>query len=639
MYVLISYFYLTIFRENPAQVHRLVPWISREILALTNNISYRAEFLIAMIHEMLTQHDITSPQFHDAVEPHLLDRTRHFIHELNTFARSPYDMYGYDRYVRYSAPVEESVVISTEESSDGEDNVSFLTRRGRTEFTIETRSNVSTVILTGSFRCPTSSGNTSNNVGVIDISNDSGTTTANVAGSSSSSGLNSTETINIIDDGNTTAERPISYVESLTDTDSDECMFVREQKPPHLRTPEYIELNSADEDSDVVFVDNNVDNNLSLPPKKRRIEPIPPSDETQVNANVASTSTAPVVMKTETESGPPQMKSEKISTQPNEPLPSTSKGTNDGHKLRRKYYAEPFRRHNRMLRHTTRIFDASSSSSSSSSSSKGTLYSSSDSSSPIPTHPKSKTTGLHQSPPSPTPSNSSTTSSSSHEEFKVYTSARRKKRNHPKRKSQPPKTLRTKKRKLSRTAPPQSSSHRKKDKYRYQKTINLNSVVHKKYETATQEISEATENGGDVGGVEEANINCDDVTPALIIQAETTNFTSNNAVKAETPNESVSVSVTSVTSSNNGAPIITSNGFESIPINNQINSNPNEAYSDSSNYSSSSSPPLIANRSSHKRNRHSFTNVYISSHFNKSSTSSSSSSSSTSSSSSSDSDF
>lgn len=36
-------------------------------------------------------------------------------------------------------------------------------------------------------------------------------------------------------------------------SDSDECLFVCAKKPPHLRTPEYVELNS-DSDSDVVFV-------------------------------------------------------------------------------------------------------------------------------------------------------------------------------------------------------------------------------------------------------------------------------------------------------------------------------------------------------------------------------------------------
>lgn len=38
-----------------------------------------------------------------------------------------------------------------------------------------------------------------------------------------------------------------------SDSDSDECLFVCAKKPPHLRTPEYVELNS-DTDSDVVFV-------------------------------------------------------------------------------------------------------------------------------------------------------------------------------------------------------------------------------------------------------------------------------------------------------------------------------------------------------------------------------------------------
>lgn len=48
----------------------------------------------------------------------------------------------------------------------------------------------------------------------------------------------------------------------IEESDSDECLFVCAKKPPHLRTPEYVELNS-ESDSDVVFVNEEV---LPLPP-------------------------------------------------------------------------------------------------------------------------------------------------------------------------------------------------------------------------------------------------------------------------------------------------------------------------------------------------------------------------------------
>lgn len=57
-------------------------------------------------------------------------------------------------------------------------------------------------------------------------------------------------------EASTSAGRLESVIKSAPaiDTDSDECQFVQAIKPPHLRTPEYVSLNSEDEDSDVVFV-------------------------------------------------------------------------------------------------------------------------------------------------------------------------------------------------------------------------------------------------------------------------------------------------------------------------------------------------------------------------------------------------
>lgn len=50
---------------------------------------------------------------------------------------------------------------------------------------------------------------------------------------------------------------PPEIIDADSGSDSDECLFVCAKKPPHLRTPEYVELNS-DSDSDVVYVSSEV---------------------------------------------------------------------------------------------------------------------------------------------------------------------------------------------------------------------------------------------------------------------------------------------------------------------------------------------------------------------------------------------
>lgn len=602
------------YRENPAQVHRLMPWIRREILALTNNV--RADFIIHIIHDMLTQHDIVAPQFFAALEPHLLNRTAHFIHELNTFARGPYDIYGFDRYVRYSAPVEESVVISTEDSSEGEDNVSFMTRRGRTEFTIETRSNVSTVILTGSFRCPPAAGNVNNsNVGVIDISNTSNDA-ANVAGSSSGSNGDS---ISIVDDTNeiTPAQQQVSYIESLTDSDSDECMFVREQKPPHLRTPEYIELNSEDEDSDVVFVDDALESSIQLPPKKRarvEIDCIPNLLEEE-NASTNSTiKTSTPSMKIESQAGP-SSSSENMASQP-----STSSGITDAKSnTRKKYYAEPVRRHNRMQKNANKIFDPSSSSASSPES-----FSESSSSSVVNIPPAyTRTTNT-----SPTPSISSSFSSSSHEEYKVYTSAKRKKQSSTKRKIVSPRKrssrskIRSKLKSKKLVSTSSTSVHRKKDINKYSKATKLKSVFHKQYENQTTD---------EVTGASINDDCCEDVattgSSSSLPADESSAETHVREVGAIETASATSISTDSVHCE-----------ISSIVNNNNSELNNNDDTETSISSSSRSSPLPGSSRNLTKRKHKSSTNVYIS-HCNKSSASSTSSSSSSSTSSSEESNF
>lgn len=85
-------------RENPAQTHRLIPWLNRELVVLMtpNQTNYIPQILEDM-REMLCRHDIQSRKIRKYFQRYLHLRTDHFIHEFYNFAISPFDIVGYDR--------------------------------------------------------------------------------------------------------------------------------------------------------------------------------------------------------------------------------------------------------------------------------------------------------------------------------------------------------------------------------------------------------------------------------------------------------------------------------------------------------------------------------------------------------------
>lgn len=233
------------FRENPAQIHRLLPWVNRELNALLRNNTFQVQTIMNHLQELFTQHDIMSSHFRSYFLTYLGERTDHFIHELLNFALSPYDMMGYDRSVRYvpyyNRPQQQSrgtatvgdneVVISSGEESNSPQDLSCRSHNGRTEFTISTRSSHSTVIFRGSIEATIPTPSTSQQI----TPEDEEVAAHNQIALSSNGAVQITRNI------------------SVSSASSDECEFVLERKPPHLRTPEMVSLNS-ESDSDVVFV-------------------------------------------------------------------------------------------------------------------------------------------------------------------------------------------------------------------------------------------------------------------------------------------------------------------------------------------------------------------------------------------------
>ncbi|XP_054738053.1 E3 ubiquitin-protein ligase Topors [Anastrepha obliqua] len=319
------------YRDNPAQVHRLMPWINRDIVCLLRNTEHDVSTLLERINESLLQTNILSPAFRRRLQPFLGAKTSHFIHELNNFARSPYDMIGYDRAVHYLPQAPEEIVIefSSSASSDEENTSNDNERRTRSrnsrarsdgEFRVLSRSGNSSA--TGSvgallsFTVSTTSEGTEapgvtvsingrsgqsaainlsthNRVSgdIIDLDDselayEAGTSRAANDTGSATSVATSTSVTDETATTSATASRPIPTVTDnieLTSSSSDECEFVLERKPPHLRTPELVSLNS-ESDSDVVFVEE------SKPLRKSTFISSADEEETvRENANKKST--------------------------------------------------------------------------------------------------------------------------------------------------------------------------------------------------------------------------------------------------------------------------------------------------------------------------------------------------------------
>nr|CAB3267173.1 E3 ubiquitin-protein ligase Topors-like [Phallusia mammillata] len=92
------------YRRNRPQLHRLIPWLRRELIVLfgANNM-----FIVNRIRDLIiscvTTCGITSEEFYDEIQPYLQHLTDQFINEFLSFARSPHDISSYDQNVRYSA--------------------------------------------------------------------------------------------------------------------------------------------------------------------------------------------------------------------------------------------------------------------------------------------------------------------------------------------------------------------------------------------------------------------------------------------------------------------------------------------------------------------------------------------------------
>ncbi|KAF9295014.1 hypothetical protein BGZ88_002939 [Linnemannia elongata] len=124
------------FRIFPQRLDRLVPWIRRELQAITTLSSFPPEAAgsasatrttnssndetdsgLEIIREYIIavckRYDLQTDQGQDLIRDFLHDHTEHFVHELMGFARSPFSMEAYDRAAQYSSPSTSSSTAAT----------------------------------------------------------------------------------------------------------------------------------------------------------------------------------------------------------------------------------------------------------------------------------------------------------------------------------------------------------------------------------------------------------------------------------------------------------------------------------------------------------------------------------------------
>lgn len=92
------------FRRNPACLHRLIPWLKRELAVLYGGHGSLVNIVQHIVMSQITRYDMDDRAIEEELRPFLQGRAEHFLHEFVMFAKSPFDMQAYDRHAVYDCP-------------------------------------------------------------------------------------------------------------------------------------------------------------------------------------------------------------------------------------------------------------------------------------------------------------------------------------------------------------------------------------------------------------------------------------------------------------------------------------------------------------------------------------------------------
>ncbi|XP_047434976.1 topoisomerase I binding, arginine/serine-rich a [Mugil cephalus] len=105
------------YRRNPACLHRLIPWLKRELSVLYGAHGSLVNIVQHIIMSRITRFDMEDVAIQEELRPFLQVRTEHFLHEFISFAKSPFNMEAYDQHAIYDCPDASSNEGSSSDSS------------------------------------------------------------------------------------------------------------------------------------------------------------------------------------------------------------------------------------------------------------------------------------------------------------------------------------------------------------------------------------------------------------------------------------------------------------------------------------------------------------------------------------------
>uniref|UniRef100_A0A8C3XCE8 E3 ubiquitin-protein ligase Topors n=1 Tax=Catagonus wagneri TaxID=51154 RepID=A0A8C3XCE8_9CETA len=218
------------FRRNPACLHRLVPWLKRELTVLFGAHGSLVNIVQHIIMSNVTRYDLESQAFVSDLRPFLLNRTEHFIHEFISFARSPFNMAAFDEHANYDCPAP-----SYEEGSHSDSSV--ITISPDEAETQELDINVATVSQApwdDETPGPSYSSSEQVQASMSSLLNTSDSSDEELVSGRAASQIQGVQTNDDLNND--------------SDDSSDNCVIVGFVKPLAERTPELVELSSDSEE-------------------------------------------------------------------------------------------------------------------------------------------------------------------------------------------------------------------------------------------------------------------------------------------------------------------------------------------------------------------------------------------------------
>lgn len=230
------------YRRNPACLHRLIPWLKRELTVLYGAHGSLVNIVQHIIMSRITRYDVEDVAIQEELRPFLQGRTEHFLHEFISFAKSPFNMEAYDQYAVYECPAPSS-------NEDSSSNSSVIAISEDEEHSVEPPGDPASTLRHSMWddETPGPSYSTSaeqsraDHLSVLNSDSDSSLEEATLEFQAFPQQMSPHNQTDVAQSENNNDEC-LSY-------DSDDCIIVGFVKPTAERTPELVQLSSDSDES------------------------------------------------------------------------------------------------------------------------------------------------------------------------------------------------------------------------------------------------------------------------------------------------------------------------------------------------------------------------------------------------------